>query len=225
MKPSAAMLSPFGLESKKIVSLATSDVAKMYVKMRAGRHSALSGCARHRSVRVYTHGLPFLAAGAGSGEESFYLELSQAWSEYYRSSRWEYEHALRHCGSSDRLLEIGCGDCHFLRLVEPRVREAVGLELNRAAVGRKSVAARVLVQTIEDFAPAARETFDVVCTFQVLEHVINPRSFLENALACLKPGGRLLVSTRISRTGRSPNNAIPSIYHRTTWDTSLRRSI
>jgi 2-polyprenyl-3-methyl-5-hydroxy-6-metoxy-1,4-benzoquinol methylase len=130
-----------------------------------------------------------------AGDESFYLELSQAWPEYYHPSRWEYELASNHCRPSDRLLEIGCGDCHFLRLIEPRVSEVVGLELNRAAVERKSVASPVLVQTIEEFAPSAAETFDVVSSFQVLEHMVDPGSFLKSALACLKPGGLLLLST------------------------------
>ncbi|KAI0788766.1 S-adenosyl-L-methionine-dependent methyltransferase [Abortiporus biennis] len=43
------------------------------------------------------------------------------------------------------------------------------------------------------------ESFDVVCSMEVLEHVDNPRSFLDSCARLVKPGGHLFLST-ISRT-------------------------
>lgn len=43
------------------------------------------------------------------------------------------------------------------------------------------------------------KTFDVVCAMEVIEHVEDPRGFLECLMQLTKPGGHLLLST-ISRT-------------------------
>lgn len=40
-----------------------------------------------------------------------------------------------------------------------------------------------------------RESFDVVCAMEVLEHVSSPPKFLETVMTLLKPGGLLFVST------------------------------
>lgn len=51
----------------------------------------------------------------------------------------------------------------------------------------------------EDLLASHAETFDIVASVEVLEHVSNPAEFLRSLDALLKPGGHLLLST-ISRT-------------------------
>ena len=55
---------------------------------------------------------------------------------------------------------------------------------------------------IEDFAPEHFETFDIVTSLEMLEHVPDPASILQAAISTLKPGGYLFVST-LNRTLRS----------------------
>ncbi len=59
---------------------------------------------------------------------------------------------------------------------------------------------------VEDFADlitAKKETqFDVVIALEIIEHVADIDLFLSKALACLKPGGTLIVST-LNRTAKS----------------------
>jgi predicted SAM-dependent methyltransferase len=50
----------------------------------------------------------------------------------------------------------------------------------------------VLNQDLKEYAIAHKEQYDVVCAFQVLEHITEVRSFVEHCLLCLKPSGILI---------------------------------
>jgi SAM-dependent methyltransferase len=52
----------------------------------------------------------------------------------------------------------------------------------------------LLAESIGEHAQRNAGRYDVVCAFQVLEHVAAPRSFLSAAVRCLRPNGRLMVS-------------------------------
>ena len=95
----------------------------------------------------------------------------------------------------DRILEIGCGRGYFLKHTQGRAGEGLGLELNRDAVAGKVTTWPVEALTIEDMAENRSATFDTVFSFQVLEHVVDPASFVSAAINCLKPGGLLVLST------------------------------
>ncbi|MCL0067940.1 methyltransferase domain-containing protein [Peptococcaceae bacterium] len=49
-------------------------------------------------------------------------------------------------------------------------------------------------KTIEEFAQENFEKFDVVCSFQVLEHVSNPKSFIEASLKVLRKRGKMIIA-------------------------------
>lgn len=78
----------------------------------------------------------------------------------------------------------------------------------------------MVLESVEDHAKRNRGRYDAVCSFQVLEHVADPRSFLEAAMSCLRPGGLLIVSVPSydSFLRRAPNlvlNMPP--HHVTLW--------
>ncbi|GAA3893163.1 hypothetical protein GCM10022276_10440 [Sphingomonas limnosediminicola] len=140
-------------------------------------------------------GVRFWRPVDAAGDEEFYKTLSGAWAAYYREWRWEYGKALALTSPTDRLLEIGCGRGYFLRLTEGRVAAAAGLELNRDAIANKVTRWPVHRKMSEELAASEPESFDYVCSYQVLEHVIDPASFIRASLSCLKPGGLLVYST------------------------------
>jgi SAM-dependent methyltransferase len=134
--------------------------------------------------------LYFLPAAAGS--EDLYRQLQQLpW--YYVDAKWEHHTALRDIPSNAAVLEVGCGFGSFLDLVqERRHAEAKGIDLSPAAIEVAQSRRRpVVVEDVVDLAAREPETYDAVCAFQVLEHVPNPRTFLEACVRLLKPGGRL----------------------------------
>ena len=67
------------------------------------------------------------------------------------------------------------------------------------------------------------EFYDVVCSFQVLEHIDDTRRFIYDSLRCLKPGGRLIqsVPNEGSFLGCQSNNILNMPpHHATRWTTN-----
>jgi SAM-dependent methyltransferase len=93
-----------------------------------------------------------------------------------------------------RVLEIGCGLGAFGSLISSR-HEYVGLEPDRdayeIAVDRLGSDGRVLNVAFEDAAP---ESFDLVCAFEVLEHLEDDVAALRGWRTRIAEGGNVLVS-------------------------------
>jgi SAM-dependent methyltransferase len=54
---------------------------------------------------------------------------------------------------------------------------------------------QVIHSTLSEYLPThGAGRFDVACSFQVLEHIADPRAFLLESLACVRGGGFLIVS-------------------------------
>jgi len=126
------------------------------------------------------------------GSESFYEALQQQ-SWYYLKEKAEYEFALGFISQRDNVLEIGCGRGEFAKKIA--AKSYLGLELSSKA--QKMAAAdgiRVLIQPVETHRLQCQQRYDVVCAFQVLEHVANPTAFIEACTCCLKSGGLLILS-------------------------------
>ena len=92
------------------------------------------------------------------------------------------------------LLDVGTGYGFFLSEMENRGWEVAGVEISQKAM---NYVRDVLKLTIH---PGPLEKigfpenhFDVVTSFYVIEHLLNPMSFLQECYRILKPGGLLLL--------------------------------
>ena len=103
-------------------------------------------------------------------------------------------------GPGAAILDIGCGPSDLLAELAERYPQAAiaGVDLSRSglALARGKLPRALLVQS--DFAAAAPEELHgwashAVCS-EVLEHVDDPAGLLAAAAACLRPGGRLVVT-------------------------------
>lgn len=128
------------------------------------------------------------------GDDLLYSEL-QKLSWYYDPWKWEHTEAIKHIDSNDRILEIGCGTGGFLEKLKSSNISYCGLELNKKAIKEaQSKGLRVYDELVNDHAKKFSEYYDVVCSFQVLEHIFEVREFIADQLKCLKKGGRLIIS-------------------------------
>ena len=96
-----------------------------------------------------------------------------------------------------RALEIGTGTGALLqRLVHSGFAEVIGIEPSRAAIVAAAPGVRDLIRegvfVATDFAPAS---FDLICCFQTLEHVPDPRALVQSCARLLRPGGALALVT------------------------------
>jgi SAM-dependent methyltransferase len=132
-----------------------------------------------------------------SGDSNFY-EFFQKFDWYYMPWKWEHDLSVQLIDKfkPNEVLEIGCARGAFLSGLKSRFSDLrlSGLELNtEAASFAISKGLNVKNELIENFSEFYGEKFDLVCNYQVLEHISNPKSFIENSLKCLKKGGKLII--------------------------------
>ncbi|NTV49348.1 MAG: class I SAM-dependent methyltransferase [Geobacteraceae bacterium] len=149
--------------------------------------------------------------------ESVYEQL-QAHDWYYFDEKAEFEFARRFIKEADRVLEVGAGKGAFAKLIS--TKHYTGLEFSKTAIEiGKRAGVNIFNQLIEDHAIEAKSAYDVVCFFQVLEHVGNVREFLESVTACLKTNGLMILSVPSADTFlQNKVNAVLNMPpHHVTW--------
>jgi SAM-dependent methyltransferase len=113
------------------------------------------------------------------------------------------------------LLEIGTGQGSAGALLSRRFTY-VGLEPDvtsfEVAVRRIGASGTVLNEPAESYEP--REAFDLVCAFEVLEHIEDDRGALASWLRHVRPGGWLLLSVPAGRRRFGPTDVKAGHYRR-----------
>ncbi len=128
--------------------------------------------------------------------------------------------------ASTRVLDAGCGDGELVAALRGDGVDATGMDISGEAVRRASrttllatendgntrdlsgVATNGLIQhSVEDLPwPVPTGSFDVVVTFEVIEHLLLPRMLLVGAYEALATGGHVALTTPYH--GRAKNFAL-----------------
>lgn len=130
-----------------------------------------------------------------AGGEAFYRQLeregyySPTNPEFARTNEFAKRRGLR------RVLDVGCGSGFYLDLARASALEACGLELNNAAAEKaRAKGHKILNRLLHELDREEVGGFDLITLFQVLEHVPDPVSIMQQAAGFLNPGGYIAVA-------------------------------
>ena len=143
--------------------------------------------------RCFNCGLHFFSPMI-AGLPSLYAALSAHKPDwYYTPHKWEFIQVLECLAAAPvaRLLEIGCGVGNFLMPAVQFCDHVSGIESNPEAL--RECSERGLDVRNCGVADLAGN-FDVIVSFQVFEHVENPKEFFADCVERLAPSGRLIVA-------------------------------
>ena len=161
-----------------------------------------------------------------TGDEFFYENL-QRFEWYYLDDKDEYAVAAIYLATQDNVLEIGSGRGSFAKKV-PKAKY-LGLEFSSNAIRMGAEQGIALVaETIQAHSVIHAGQYDVVCAFQVLEHVSDVRGFIEASVSCLKTGGKLIYS--VPNEDALPGAEIDNVlnmppHHVTRWTKLCMRNL
>ncbi|MFK7946485.1 MAG: class I SAM-dependent methyltransferase [Saprospiraceae bacterium] len=135
-----------------------------------------------------------------AGDENFYDFFQEKYDWYYQKDKWEYEQALKIVNfKGAKVLEIGCGNGYFLKkALNKSAKIAEGLEFNSHAVRYcQSEGLNVSNKNLSEMPKG--NFYDIICSFQVLEHIAEVNTFFKKTSSILKKNGKLIIAV--------PNNA------------------
>jgi SAM-dependent methyltransferase len=128
--------------------------------------------------------------------------------------REEFLIAAKHIRVGARVLDVGCGYGAF-KTCAPEA-DYTGLDPHFAA---EASIEGVLNETLKEHLVRQRASYDVVCCFQVMEHVRDPKALFGDMVQAAKPGGLIVVGVPHvpSALTRIPNFLINAPPHHLTW--------
>lgn len=145
--------------------------------------------------RCNQSGLLFYHPISLSGSDKLYEQLQSNFDWYYMPDKWEHLMASQDIEISDHILEVGCGQGYFVQRMVENGFSIEGIEMNSQAVkDARQNNLPVFNKSLQELTESHVNAFDVVCFFQVLEHISDPLNFLTDAAKLLKPMGKLIIS-------------------------------
>lgn len=127
--------------------------------------------------------------------DSFFYEKLQNFDWYYMPWKWEHECTKKLLIGNEKILEIGCGGLGFVENISKLGFDITGLELNEDSIEKASkIGLKVARESIETHANNNFEKYDLVCSYQVLEHISEVNTFIKAQIDCLKIGGKLIIA-------------------------------
>lgn len=128
------------------------------------------------------------------GDGNFYEHL-QKFDWYYMHWKWEHEQVYNLIKPNNKVLEIGCANGSFVEKLSKSGIECIGLELNEDAVEEgKRKGIKILNESVQEHAKVNHEKYDMICSFQVMEHIALIKDVIQSSIDSLKIGGKLVIS-------------------------------
>lgn len=164
-----------------------------------------------------------------AGSNNLYEKLQKNdW--YYMPHKWEHDIAIQDLKGCQKVLEIGCGRGDFVRrLCQDLKLFAQGIELNTTAAAYAQTK-NIPVSNINlyELINEQKSYFDAICTFQVLEHISEPKKFIEAMIKLLRPGGKLIMAVPNSESFPKYSDSVlldQPPHHMTKWSLKTFKSL
>lgn len=95
------------------------------------------------------------------------------------------------------VLDVGCGSGDLGGMIKDRFQAEVhGIELNSEAIKNSKKQGLIVKKSdIEEKWPYQNGQFDVITATEIIEHVVNPDHFLQEAKRILKKNGHIVLTT------------------------------
>lgn len=113
-----------------------------------------------------------------------------------------YQFALKCISSDDKVLDAPCGSGYGSKLLASKNAQIYGVDIHKGAIEHaKEFFSDDLVSfyvgDIENLKNLflQNDYFDVVVSFEGIEHIKHPELFLDETIRLLKPNGKFIVST------------------------------
>lgn len=130
---------------------------------------------------------------AGYDESAYSLREKGHSPEPIRDAAWELagRHAVGH------VLDVGSGAGGWVERLRhnPEVSRVTAVDIVDDGAGALGGVDFHLLDVSSSPLPCAPGSVDWVFAVEVIEHLANPRYFMKEARRCLRPGGRLLITT------------------------------
>jgi SAM-dependent methyltransferase len=127
-----------------------------------------------------------------------------------------YKYSLNYI-QNKKVLDYGCGSGYGSALISDHCLEVIGIDISLEAISfakknysSQNVSFLSLKKAEDSPLPFPDETFDVVLSFQVIEHIRDTTTYLEEMNRVLKPGGQILIST--------PNRSVRLFPFQKSWN-------
>lgn len=141
-------------------------------------------------------------------------DLARLYEGYYDpdaivAEKWQHEMGdlFEECGDwlaerrrAGKVLDVGCSFGHLLQSLERRGWETAGIEPSPiAARHAESLLRGVVHRGVFEEVSLPKGSFDAVVSLYVLEHVSDPRAFMEKVFDVLTPGGEAIIRVPFTR--------------------------
>lgn len=135
----------------------------------------------------------------------------------YLRHLFAYKFASVKLSMSDVVLDVGCGEGYGTYLLSHYARKIIGLDVDKDIIkhaSKKYGNSNCIFRVYDGRRiPYPNETFNVVVSFQVIEHVVDDLNFVLECFRVLKKGGFLFLTTPNKANRLKPNQKPWNPFH------------
>jgi 2-polyprenyl-3-methyl-5-hydroxy-6-metoxy-1,4-benzoquinol methylase len=131
-----------------------------------------------------------------AGDENFYNQLQELDWYFLHDDKTEFDYAKKLVQSDQKVLDVGSGRgvwATYLKNIPGVFYQGIEFSSKSIELANKD-GINVIKESIESHSRKFPGFYDMVVTFQVLEHIDNIQTFISACLACIKPGGKLVIA-------------------------------